>query len=61
MAEMEAKETVGKVVCPSCNRAMTVTDCHQIVFSEGLVQAMYRCNNCAAEATVMREQGAEPR
>jgi hypothetical protein len=58
---MEAKETVGKVICPSCNRGMTVTDCHQILFSERLVQAVYRCNNCDAETTVMRGQGAEPR
>ena len=61
MAEMEAKETVGKVVCPNCNLAMTVTDHHRILFSEGLVQAMYRCEHCGAETTVVRERGTEPR
>jgi hypothetical protein len=40
--EMEAKETIVTVTCARCNLAMIVTDCHQILFSGGLVQVIYR-------------------
>ena len=51
---MEAKETIGTVICSSCNIPMIVTARHQILFSGGLVQVMYRCDRCGAETTATR-------
>jgi hypothetical protein len=51
---MEAKETIGTVICSSCKVAMIVTARHQILFSRGLVQVMYRCNHCGAETTAIQ-------
>ena len=51
---MEAKETIGTVICSSCNIPMIVTARHQILFSGGLVQVMYRCDHCGAETTATR-------
>jgi hypothetical protein len=51
---MEAKETIGTVICSGCNIPMIVTARHQILFSRGLIQVMYRCDHCGAETTATR-------
>jgi hypothetical protein len=40
-----------RVLCPGCDEEMAETECHAIMFSRGLVQAMYRCENCGTETT----------
>ena len=57
---MEAKETIGTVICSSCNIPMIVTARHQILFSRGLIQVMYRCDHCGAETTATRGAIARP-
>jgi len=40
-----------KVNCPGCYREMAEMHCYQIMFSRGLVQAIYRCEACGTETT----------
>jgi hypothetical protein len=44
----QPKEAV-KVICPGCDREMVEMQCYQIMFSRGLVQATYRCEECGTE------------
>jgi hypothetical protein len=44
-------KTEVRVLCPGCARLMVAVDRKPVLFSNGLVQVIFRCEGCGTETT----------
>ena len=51
IAMPEPAEEAVRVTCPGCKMIMVATDRKPVLFSNGLVQVIYRCEGCGTETT----------